>query len=359
MRERLSYANVMATVALFIALGGSSYAAVRITGANVKDGTITGADIKDNSLRGHEIRTGATAPTTSGTGRCGRRTSAPGRFQPVHRAEGRQGRRGAQGAKGETGARAPKGDSGAPGPPGAAGSPGETGTGVDAMFGDGSDGDVTVNGATTLSRDTYYDDLTIAAGETLDPGRLPDLRRGDVDARCRRGHRPERRGRSRARRCSAGACGGDARRLGRRRIQLLRRRRRLYDQLAGRKRWEGRLWGARERRRARGQRRRRPDLRLRDPSAVGPHPRREPGHRWRRWRQLRRQPRRQRWKRRRCRDRGGALGERRRARADHRRRRRQRPGPRGRRRRRRRRRRRGRHLDGPSADRAHIVGERR
>ena len=31
-KQRLTYANVMATVAVFIALGGSSYAALSITG---------------------------------------------------------------------------------------------------------------------------------------------------------------------------------------------------------------------------------------------------------------------------------------------------------------------------------------
>jgi len=38
--RRLSYANVVATLALFVALGGSSYAAIRITGKNVVDGTL-------------------------------------------------------------------------------------------------------------------------------------------------------------------------------------------------------------------------------------------------------------------------------------------------------------------------------
>jgi len=43
--SRLTYANVVATLALFVALGGSSYAAIRITGANVKDGTLSSRDI--------------------------------------------------------------------------------------------------------------------------------------------------------------------------------------------------------------------------------------------------------------------------------------------------------------------------
>ena len=34
-RKRLTYANVMATLAVFIALGGSSYAALTITGRDV------------------------------------------------------------------------------------------------------------------------------------------------------------------------------------------------------------------------------------------------------------------------------------------------------------------------------------
>ena len=56
MRSKLSYANVMATLAMFIALGGSSYAAITITGKNVKNGSLTGADIKNNSLAGADVR---------------------------------------------------------------------------------------------------------------------------------------------------------------------------------------------------------------------------------------------------------------------------------------------------------------
>ncbi len=38
------------------------------------------------------------------------------------------------------------------------------------IYGDGSDGDATISGNTTLTSDMYYDDLTIATGITLDPG---------------------------------------------------------------------------------------------------------------------------------------------------------------------------------------------
>jgi hypothetical protein len=54
-----SYANVLATAALFVALGGSSYAAVEITGKDVRDGSLTGADIRNNSLTSADIKNGS------------------------------------------------------------------------------------------------------------------------------------------------------------------------------------------------------------------------------------------------------------------------------------------------------------
>ena len=38
------------------------------------------------------------------------------------------------------------------------------------LFGDGSDGDVTISGNATLARDMRYRNLTVNAGVTLDPG---------------------------------------------------------------------------------------------------------------------------------------------------------------------------------------------
>lgn len=55
-RSNLSYANVMSTVAVFVALGGSSYAALTITGRDIKDGSLTHRDIKRNSLGGSRIK---------------------------------------------------------------------------------------------------------------------------------------------------------------------------------------------------------------------------------------------------------------------------------------------------------------
>ena len=56
LRRQLSYANVMATLAVFIALGGSSYAALTITGRDVKDRSLTHRDLKRNTLGGSRIK---------------------------------------------------------------------------------------------------------------------------------------------------------------------------------------------------------------------------------------------------------------------------------------------------------------
>jgi len=55
-RANLTYANVMATIAMFIALGGSSYAAIKVTGRNVKNSSLTYKDLKKNTLGGSRIK---------------------------------------------------------------------------------------------------------------------------------------------------------------------------------------------------------------------------------------------------------------------------------------------------------------
>jgi len=87
MRARLSYANVMASLALFVALGGTSYAAVTITGKNVKNRSLTGADVRSSSLTGKQIKNGSLSQVEF-------------RFAPP------------TGAKGDTGATGPAGPTG-------------------------------------------------------------------------------------------------------------------------------------------------------------------------------------------------------------------------------------------------------
>lgn len=56
---RLSYANIMSTIAVFIALGGTSYAAVQIHGSQIKNRTITQKKLKNGSVGRKQIKGGA------------------------------------------------------------------------------------------------------------------------------------------------------------------------------------------------------------------------------------------------------------------------------------------------------------
>jgi hypothetical protein len=56
LRRKLSYANVMATLAVFIALGGTSYATLQLTGRDIRDSSLTGVDLRPNSIGGRPIK---------------------------------------------------------------------------------------------------------------------------------------------------------------------------------------------------------------------------------------------------------------------------------------------------------------
>ncbi len=62
-----SPALVVACIALFVALGGSAYAAVVISGKNVKNYSLTGKDIKKDGIGGVTVKESrlATVPTAS------------------------------------------------------------------------------------------------------------------------------------------------------------------------------------------------------------------------------------------------------------------------------------------------------
>jgi hypothetical protein len=89
-RKHLTYANVTASVALFVALGGGAYAAATIRTGNVVDGSLTGLDIKNESLHSVDI---------SGL----RRSDFAGGQLPADGKTGPQGLQGLQGLKGEQG----------------------------------------------------------------------------------------------------------------------------------------------------------------------------------------------------------------------------------------------------------------
>lgn len=89
-RSRLTYANVMASIAVFIALGGGAYALTldknSVRSKHIKNGQVTSADVADDDLIGSDIDEDTL-----------------------------------QIPRGEAGPRGPKGDTGNPGVPGTAG----------------------------------------------------------------------------------------------------------------------------------------------------------------------------------------------------------------------------------------------
>jgi hypothetical protein len=69
-RSRLTYANVMATIAVFIALGGTVYAAAKINGKQIKPNSIPANRLKAHSLTGTQINasTLGTVPSATSAG---------------------------------------------------------------------------------------------------------------------------------------------------------------------------------------------------------------------------------------------------------------------------------------------------
>jgi hypothetical protein len=97
-RARITYANVMATIAVFVALGGTSYAVKRIGSKEIADNSIRTRDIHDRTLLRKDFKAGQLL----------------------------RGRRGPRGARGRTGRTGKTGKTGARGRTGAAGLSGVT-----------------------------------------------------------------------------------------------------------------------------------------------------------------------------------------------------------------------------------------
>ena len=54
--RRLTYANVMSTIAVFMVLGGGAYAAATIGTGQIKNNSIRTQDVRNGSLRGRDMR---------------------------------------------------------------------------------------------------------------------------------------------------------------------------------------------------------------------------------------------------------------------------------------------------------------
>src|SRR5687767_300494 len=71
-RQRLTYANVMSTLAVFVALGGSSYAALQIDSADIANNSVRGADVRNRTIGESDIRRNALGGRTIRESRLGR-----------------------------------------------------------------------------------------------------------------------------------------------------------------------------------------------------------------------------------------------------------------------------------------------
>src|SRR4051794_8124484 len=102
-RTRITYANVVATLALFVALGGTSYAVKQLGSGDIRDNSIRSRDVRDNSLGSGDIHNGSLAR------RDFKRSQLP-KGRP-----GKAGRRGPRGLRGKTGKTGKRGKTGAAG----------------------------------------------------------------------------------------------------------------------------------------------------------------------------------------------------------------------------------------------------
>jgi hypothetical protein len=113
-RRRLSYANVMATIAVFVALGGVSYAAATLPRNSVgppqiKRNAVTNPKVARNAITSPKVRDGSLQA----------RDFAPGQLPAGPQGPaGQDGAPGPQGPQGAQGAPGPVGPQGAQGPPG-------------------------------------------------------------------------------------------------------------------------------------------------------------------------------------------------------------------------------------------------
>ena len=92
------HTTAVAYLALFAALGGSAYAAVTVTGKDIKDGTVTGRDVKNSSISSADVKN---------------RSLLRNDFKSGQLPSGPRGAQGPQGAQGDEGPEGPQGPAGA------------------------------------------------------------------------------------------------------------------------------------------------------------------------------------------------------------------------------------------------------
>ena len=140
LRRRITSAHVIAMIALFVALSGSSYAAVTIRASQIRNNSIPGSKLKANSIPASKLKNNSITGRKMRNNTIGRaklRTDAlsgSGGGNSVSGQSGDDGEAGARGPQGPAGPRGltgTRGPAGEPGTPGAPGAPGQDATGAD------------------------------------------------------------------------------------------------------------------------------------------------------------------------------------------------------------------------------------
>jgi hypothetical protein len=116
------HGTVVAYLSLFVALGGSAYAASQLTGADIKDSSLTTADVRDRTLLAEDFKQGEVLDALSD----GRYDDWADAFRAWRRGHG-HGHDGEQGPPGPPGPPGPQGPAGPPGPAGPQGEQGPQG----------------------------------------------------------------------------------------------------------------------------------------------------------------------------------------------------------------------------------------
>jgi hypothetical protein len=109
LRSRLTYANVVASIALFVALGGSSYAAVQLSKNSVKSKHIGSGQVRTGDIRGNAVTTSKIRNGTLELSDFNAQVASD--LRGAAGPQGPGGAQGPQGAGGEAGAAGPSGSS--------------------------------------------------------------------------------------------------------------------------------------------------------------------------------------------------------------------------------------------------------
>jgi len=192
LRSRLSYANVMATAAVFVAFGGTATATVLITGKQVKNSSLTGADVKNSSLTGADIKNASLSGADLKNNSVGSVDIKDGDLLASDFKAGQlpAGPRGTQGPQGPQGPKGDTGPVGATGPKGDTGSTGASGSSLKVRDTAGTAlGDLVSKSGTEITYLTPADKLLTADAVTGAPDVTQELRifyefRNSFDGTC-------------------------------------------------------------------------------------------------------------------------------------------------------------------------------